>query len=454
LRAGFANCITFGGDLSGGSDMRRKLAIALGLCTLGGAATAQQTAPFALDNKASDPRALGWMQGAPVPPDKTIRYSDGSYWTFPKLRWSFSNMQQIMPTLPIQRSGPVRSLPYALRGDIDGIRFKPIGSDKEMTFRESLDANYTDGLVIMHRGRIVYEHTFGAYDMSKAHAAASVTKSFVGLIATMQIHEGKIDPAKAVVHYLPELAGSGFADATVQQVLDMTTGLAYDENYVDPNEATRNYFVAGGFTFPPDYQGPRSTYAALAAIGKKGGHGDQFTYRSPNTDVLGWIVVRIGGKPLNEQMQDRFWSKLGMERDAHIWVDSSGTPFAAGGLSLQLRDLARFAEMLRNDGRVGKVQVVPRTVIADIRGGADRGKFAGYPTLPGWSYRNQFWISHDDHGMYMGRGVHGQMFYVNPKAELVVARFGSHPIARNGMIDPTSLPAWRALAEHLMGKGK
>jgi CubicO group peptidase (beta-lactamase class C family) len=430
--------------------MMKRILLALTALSISVSATAQQAPP--LDNRASDPRVMGWMQGLPVPADKQILLQDLSYWTFPKQRWSFSNMQSIVPTLPIRRSGPTRAIPYALRSDIDAISFTPMGGTKPMTWRESLDANYTDGIVVLHRGKIVYEYTFGAYDMSKVHMIASVTKSFIGLTATMLIREGKLNPSAPVTRYLPEMAGSGFADATVQQVLDMTTALDYSENYTAPSAGTMMYFRAGGLIHPPGYEGPKSTFAGLQAMGKKGDHGAGFTYRTPNSDLLGWIIARAAGKPLVQQLEERFWSKLGMESDANIWTDSTGAPFSGGGLSLHLRDLARFAEMLRNEGRVGKTVVVPADVIADIRKGADREKFktGGYVTLPGWSYHNQFWISHDDHGVYMGRGIHGQMFYVNPKAELVIARFASHPIAGNMGIDPNSLPAWRALAEHMI----
>lgn len=429
--------------------MKRMKWTLLALAALSAPALAQQ-AP--LDNRASDPRVMGWMQGSPVPRDKLIQLQDLSYWTFPKQRWSFSNMQAIVPTLPIRRSGPTRAIPYALRSDIDAISFTPIGSAKPMTWRESLDANYTDGLVVMHRGKIIYEYTFGAYDLTKVHVAASVTKSFVGLIATSLIAEGKLDPQAQVVRYLPEMAGSGFADATVQQVLDMTTAVDYSENYVTPSPIAQMYFGGSALLHPPGYAGPKSNFEALQGLGKKGEHGTAFTYRTPHSDLLGWIIARVAGKPVVAQIEERFWARLGMESDANVWTDSTGAPFSGGGLSLHLRDLARFAEMLRNDGRVGRAQIVPATAIAEIRKGADREKFkaGGYVTLPGWSYHNQFWISHDDHGIFMGRGIHGQMFYVNPKAELVIARFASHPIAGNMGIDPNSLPAWRALAEHLI----
>ncbi len=424
------------------------------LVLLSSTTASAQTVPVVLDNKASDPRAMRWMQGVPVPDDKLIRFQDGNHWAFPRLRWSFSNMQTIMPTVPVKRSGPVRTIPYALRKDIDAISFMPLGGTKPMTWRESLDANYTDGLVVMHKGRIIYDYSFGAYDMTKVHALMSVTKSFVGLLATQMIHEGKIDPKAQVTQYLPELENSGFAGATVQQVLDMTTALDFVENYANPNPTLGMFFTASGFMHPPGYSGPKTNFAALKALTRKGDHGALFSYRSPHTDVLGYIIARVGGKPLHQQLEDRYWSKLGMEADANMFTDGTGTGIAAGGLSVQLRDLARFGEMLRNNGKVGARQIVSAKVIADIKVGADREKFKsdGYKTLPGWSYRNQFWISHDDHGMYMARGIHGQMLYVNPKAELVIARFASHPVARNPGIDPTSLPAWRALAEHLIAK--
>jgi hypothetical protein len=133
-------------------------------------------------------------------------------------------------------------------------------------------------------------------------------------------------------------------------------------------------------------------------------------------------------------------------------IDEIGTPLAAGGLILRLRDLARFGELMRLDGRFNGQQVVPASVVAEIRRGGDREAFvpAGYQTLPGWSYRYQWWVAHDDHSVFMARGIHGQAIYVDPRAEMVIARFASHPLAGNVNLDPTSLPAYRAIADHLL----
>ena len=114
--------------------------------------------------------------------------------------------------------------------------------------------------------------------------------------------------------------------------------------------------------------------------------------------------------------------------------------------------MARFGETMRLGGRFNGLEIVPEAAVEAIRRGASREAFVfgGYPTLPGWSYNDQWWVSHDDHGVYMARGIHGQAIYVDPAAEMVIARFASHPLAGNVNLDPLSLPAYRAIADRLM----
>ncbi|HEX6214344.1 MAG TPA: serine hydrolase, partial [Vicinamibacterales bacterium] len=172
-----------------------------------------------------------------------------------------------------------------------------------------------------------------------------------------------------------------------------------------------------------------------------------------NTDVLGAVLRRVSGKSLSDLLSERIFSKLGAEHDAFFAVDSTGAEFAGAALNLTLRDLARFGEMMRLDGRFNGQQIVPKAVVDDTRRGGDVGRFAqaGYPTLPGWSYRNMWWVSHNEHGAYTARGIHGQAIYIDPKAEMVIARFASHPLAANVNLDPMSLPAYHAVARHLIG---
>jgi len=417
------------------------------------AAPAQTTAP-PLSAADSDPAKLGWMVGAPPPPDKLIRQADMSFFRFPQTRWSFAHMRELLPTATVWRGdGSVSQLPRAERKDIDALTFHPTGSRETMTWEQSLAANYTDAIVVLHKGRIVYERYLGVMNPHQQHIAMSVTKSFVGTLAQMLIAEGRLDEKALVTKYVPELEGSGFADATVRQVLDMTTGLKYSEAYGDPKADIWKYSVAGGiFPRPAGYEGPTTLYAYLRTVPKEGEHGQAFAYKSVNTEVMGWIIRRVTGQPLHQLLAERIWSKLGAEQDGYLLVDGEGTAFGGGGFNTALRDLARFGEMMRLGGRFNGQQIVPKAVVDDIERGASREEFAkaGYQTLPGWSYRDMWWISHNAHGAYMARGIHGQAIYVDPRAAMVIARFGSHPLASNVNFDPTSLPAFEALAEHLM----
>jgi CubicO group peptidase (beta-lactamase class C family) len=269
----------------------------------------------------------------------------------------------------------------------------------------------------------------------------------------MLVAEGALDPGALVKKYIPELASSGFGDATVTQLLDMTTAIDFDENYTGESPTMDRYRYATGLgPRPSGYDGPASTYALLPTIGKKGTHGTEFHYRTPNVDVAGWLIARVTGKSPAVFLSERIWSRIGAEDDAYIEVDSNGVPLTGYALNARLRDLARFGELMRLDGTFNGQQIVPASVVQQIRRGASREAFVagGYQTLPGWSYHDFWWVSHDDHGAYMGRGIHGQAIYVDPKAEMVIARFASHPMAGNVNLDPTSLPAYRAIAEHLM----
>lgn len=426
------------------------------LTVLAGAAqqASAQTAPKLPDAQASDPVTMGWMMGSPPPADKLIQFATGGTVRFPQTRWSYANVRQLMPTTNVSRgTGAISVLPRAERQDIDALTFQVMGSADTMTWAQSLGANYTDGIVVLHKGSIVYERYFGVLKPQGQHIAMSVTKSFFGTIGAMLAAEGSLDENALVSKYVPELKETGFGDATVRQLLDMTTGIKYSENYADPKADIWNHVRAGSvIPRPPGYEGPKTFYEFLQSVQKEGEHGKALAYKTVNSDALGWVIRRVTGKSVGENLQERIWSKLGAEQDAYFVVDTVGNEFAGGGLNAGLRDMARFGEMLRLDGQYNGQQIVPASVVADIRKGGDKANFAraGYQTTPGWSYRNMWWVSHNEHGAYAARGVHGQVIYVDPKAEMVIARYASHPVASNAALDPTSLPAYHALAKHLM----
>lgn len=409
----------------------------------------------------TNPETMGWMKGFPPAKEKTLHASDGSFFDFPKLRYSVNHMQEFFPTRTVPADQKNRySVKTKIDNNIDSIKFTPWNSETPMTFEQSLGANYTDGIIVMHKGKIVYEKYFGGLTPDGKHAAMSVSKSFTGTIASILVADGKLDPSKLVTDYIPELKGSGYEGATVRNVMDMTTAIKYSEDYNNPNAEIWAYSAAGNVFRPGDYKGPQNYYEYLKTVKKIEGqeHGEAFGYRTINTEVLGWIVSRVTGKGLTQLVSENIWKPLGAHYDGYYQLDPSGIAFAGGGFSLNLRDMAMFGEMIRNGGKLNGKQIIPAAAAKDIAEGGctpeAQAAFAksDYPALKGWSYRDMWWITNNAHGAYMARGVHGQAIYIDPAAEMVIARFASTHYSSNKYIDPLSLPAYEAVAEYLMNK--
>lgn len=403
----------------------------------------------------TDPEKLGWMVGSPPPVEKRISHANGSYYKFPQFRWSFSNLRQLVPTSNVSRGlGPINPLPRAEQSDLDAVTFTPLGKTETMTWGQAFNANFTDGIVVLHKGRIVYERYAGALKPDGQHMAMSVTKSFFGLIGAALVAEGELDEKALVSQYVPELKDSAFGDVTVRQLLDMRTGLDYTEEYMNPKSPFFTHMFAGSvFARPPGYSGPQNFHEFMLSVKKQGEHGGEFAYKTVNTDVLGMVISRVTGKTVGRNVSERIWSRLGAEQDAYFMIDSAGIEFAGAGLNMGLRDMARFGEMMRLNGQYNGQQIVPKAAIDDIRFGGDPVAFPkSYTTMPGWAYRNMWWVSNNEHGAYSARGIHGQAIYIDPKAEMVIARFASFPFPNNPVNDPTTLPAFMAIAKHLMSQ--
>jgi CubicO group peptidase (beta-lactamase class C family) len=400
----------------------------------------------------SDAAAMGWMQGHPVPANRQVRWDDGSMWRFPQQRWAFSHFRELVPTAAIPRAGPVAALPRASRTDLDDVEVQaPDG--RRLTWAETLAANYTDAILVMHDGVVVYERYFGATTPATQHILFSVTKSVVGTLAETLIDEGKLSPDAKAQDYVTEMHGSGLGDATLRQILDMRTGLAFNEDYVPGQSGTtdvQRMSIAGALVPRlPGYDGPDGHYALVASLGRNAAHGGDFVYRTPNTQALQWIIERVTGQALAQQIHARYWSQLGMEQDAAIAVDRLGTAFGGGGLMASLRDIARFGEMMRLGGVHHGKQLVPAAAVARIFAGGDPAAFlaAQFPGNLDGNYGGQWWQRAG--GQTMAMGVHGQGIYIDRKAGVVIARLGSHPVASNRAFNPLTMAAYDAIVAAL-----
>ncbi len=236
---------------------------------------------------------------------------------------------------------------------------------------------------MLHRGSLVFERYFGALKPHQPHIGMSVTKSFTGTLAGILVADGLIDPAAPVTAYVPELGPSAFGDATVRQVMDMTTGLAYSEIYTDPSSDISSLRRANGMAPPLPGVPQPSLLEYLTTIAKQGEHDRVFAYKTVNTDVLAWILRRASGLSLSELLSTRIWQPMGAEEDAHYHVDRLGIESGGGGLNTTTRDLARFGEVMRGGGRstAGGCSR-PAWSKRSPAAATPRSSPAGYATLP------------------------------------------------------------------------
>lgn len=399
-----------------------------------------------LDGQTSDPRKLGWMCGAPPPADKRITFEGDSFFDFPEIRWSLSHMRELGATVNVWRGqgGPSPLERNDRTADIDVLTFVD-RHGRARQFNEALLDTYADGIVVLHCGRIVYERYFGALEPHVPHACQSITKSYAGTIAAAFAHEGVLDDSKMIPTYLPELHGTAFEDATLRQVMDMQTGVAFDEDCNDGHSGMRAYHSAAGRRpRPVGYDGPQTLCEYLGTLKKEGPHGEVFAYKSINTEVLAWVMARVTGRSFAQLLQERLWGPLGCEEDGYIGVDSAGMARASGSLSASLRDLARFGELIRREGDWNGKQLIPSSVVFDVQKGDHPAKLR-----TGYSYRSMWWVTHDEFSAIEARGIHGQRLYIAPDAEMVVARFASHPIASAVASDVITMPQISALGRML-----
>jgi CubicO group peptidase (beta-lactamase class C family) len=401
---------------------------------------------------------LGLMKGFPPPADKQITWRN--FMEAPRNRWAFQHIRELQATREIYRgSGPVSEFAFKAVA-LDDLEVEISGGRRVSVSRWQREA-YTDAMLVLHRGTIVYEKYLNGMLPHTQHVMFSVTKSFVGAMMLALIEADLVDPSLPVAHYVPELKNSAFGDATVQQVLDMTTAVAFSEVYDDPDSDIARY----GYVFriwgapPPDYDGPMSLYEYLPTLKKKGEHGRAFHYVTPNTDVLGWILSRVTGMSVAEAMSTMLFQPMGAERDAYLWLDASGREMAGGGLNLTARDSVRFGQMILQKGHFNGRQVLPPAAAERILQAGDPAPFNRYYQDPwfeevGYAYHDQWWTFNNAHKAVSAMGIHGQLIYIDPVAQMVVVKLSSDPEAESDINETDGPLVYQAIAEHLMKRSE
>jgi CubicO group peptidase (beta-lactamase class C family) len=381
------------------------------------------------------------------------------YWG-PGNRWSFKHTRRIFPSANIYRgNGPIAKLDYALR-DLDEITFIDPATKARMSIAQMYAATDTDAFLVMKDGKIVTERYFNGMQPEDTHLLMSVSKSVIGVLAGIIISQGRLDPNAQVTSYIPELKGSAYEGATVRNLLDMSVGMEFDEDYSSKTSDLYRLDEAVGWV----ERGPNAAnglHEYLSTLKKRHGtHGAEFRYISANTDAMGWVLERATNTDYAGLVSKELWSKLGAERDAYVLLDGFQAAYADPGLNMTLRDLGRFSQMVLQGGLYNGHQIVPGNWIEDIRRGGDpqawkKGpEYSYFRTLSGYengSYRNYWYVADPRRGHITAIGLAGQLIVINPSSNTIVVKFSSHATPATGQYD-TEYAGAIAIVDALSGR--
>jgi len=399
------------------------------------------------------------------PPTSDSQVTKANYLESPFNRWAFRNAGAPLNTLMVPRGGAIHSFSR------DENRLDSYRTAEGETLSALFSRNYADGLLVVKGETLLLEEYFDGAAATDHHLWFSMTKSLVSALFGQFVAAGKVGLEDSPTTIIPALAGTAFDRVTVQHVLDHVTGLAFKENYTDPDsEFARFYGPSLGMTYKPNaadvFPGPDVIYGVydfLTQFVKPDENvtpGEQFAYNSANADLLGWLAVTISQEPLNKLISQSIWQHIGAEHDAFIAVDRAYMPVATGGFNATLRDAARFSMMIRDRGKFGDQQLVPEdwldAHLEVSQRDLDNMRHNGiYKNMPWTAYRNMWWILNSEAEEFCAVGIHGQVIYINRSADVVMVWYSSQPDA-SAAVSPHFLPklsAARELAHSLKTQG-
>ena len=349
----------------------------------------------------------------------------------PHNRWGFLHVRELTRTARIGGSQDrVDRLPRRLH-DLDSFTFDHAG--RRWTLSGLLETTFTDGLMVVRDGEVLYEYYGGMMRPSDTHLLMSVSKSLTSTLAGVLATQGVIDPGACVPDYMPSLRDTSWEGCTLQHLLDMRAGTRFDEDdYANPDSDGRLIEQVSGYTTRLRADIPNDTFEWIARLPNAEPHGGRFKYRSILPDVLAWVMEEATGQTFAELFSRHVWSQLA-GRDADIIVDSAGFPVVEGGICTTLEDLARFAVMCLQRGQYGGRQIVPE---AWARRPTTRSQeLVDAYVLPRQSgrqgpnacYHDFWWVYDSDAGIYCALGINGQMVMIHHPANIVIAKFSTWP---------------------------
>ncbi|MFV0974492.1 serine hydrolase [Bacillus paranthracis] len=350
----------------------------------------------------------------------------------PYLRWSYTHMKEFTLINDVKnKPDQIARFPSALQNLDDFAVERRLGNTTPL--KKLLDDNKTDAFVVVHNGQLVYERYFNGYNESESHGMASLAKVFTGAIIQSLAEENRIDLEKTADTYIKELKNTPFGKATLQQLMDMQVSVEYPTHgYEHPaleNQDAQLYLASNILPRGKNYDGPMKIYDMLREAEETAPPGSDFSYDNGSAETLAWIIRTITGKSLAENVSERIWSQIGMEENAYYVTDETKVEQASAGLNATARDMARFGQLLLNNGEYNGKQILPSSITEDIKN-VQEGELAVGPGAS-ISYHNQWWIPHNEQGAFEVLGSYGQTLYIDPKANMVIVHFSSNATPSN-----------------------
>ena len=368
--------------------------------------------------------------------------------TAPHSQWAFQNVRQLIPTANIRSAQSTQ--PFT-DGDSSLLDTKCFACADGKSLETILSESYADSLVVLHQGKRTWQWQASHCDVNQPHIVFSVSKSITAMLAGILIDQGLLDTTKPILHYLSGVKGSAYEDCSLQQLLDMQVALGFEEAYLEPTGDYRRYRDATGWN-PVDQNNPGPDLEAFLYGLKKteSSHGEVFVYNSPNSDLLGLLIERTAGVSFAELLSSLIWQPMGSEIDGYVTVDRMMLGRGAGGICVTVDDLARFGQLVIDQGAAANRQIVSESWIANTvtqgsRSAWQKGDFVGL--LPNGCYRNQWYQVGDADKSLMALGIHGQWLYINPTAEVVIAKMASQPEPVDDRLDVQTLQVFAELCQ-------
>jgi len=390
------------------------------------------------------------------PANESEQVTLANWRTAPFNVWAFHHVREIIPSADIANDpGLVAELPVG-KVDLAGISFKD-AAGAHWSLSRFLEHTGTDGFAVAHKGRVINELYFHGMTPDTPHILMSVSKSMLGLLAGALSEQGALDLNRAVSDYVPEVARTAYAGATARHLLDMRVGIAFDEDYLTTTGPIIQYRKATNWNplAPGESASDLRSFLPVLKDGD-GPHNGRFHYVSPNTDLLGWVIERAAGRRYADLMSELIWRPMGASRSAYITVDRLGAPRCAGGMCTALMDLTRVGLMLARGGTSNGRSIIPTRWIDDILNAGDadawsRGVFYDFYKRERMHYRTKWYVVPGERPLMFGMGIHGQNLFVDPKGDLVIAKFSSQAQPLDEQRNDLTMRAVAAIRAELTG---